>query len=179
METDLRPKQSEFFPQDRKIQDVDTGNHQNISPKGRMGNLHRLQGRLLPHSNTGTVQEVPQISYPGADLPVQSTAVRSVNGSHGIHYYNKGGEADGHSQRYKDPPVPGRLVGESHIPPGLSPAYTGPNTNLPTSRLVGECRKVGAETHANFQLRRLPIRPPVRSGSTDTGGKAFRTKYWL
>ena len=106
VETDLRPKQSEFFPQDRKIQDGDTGNHQNISPKGRMGNLRRLQGRLLPHSNTGTVQEVSQISYPGTDLPVQSTAVRSVNGSHGVHYYSKGGEADGHSQRYKHPPVP-------------------------------------------------------------------------
>ena len=169
VETDLRPKQSEFFPQDRKIQDGDTGNHQNISPKGRMGNLCRLQGRLLPHSNTGTVQDVSQISYPGAGLPVQSTAVRSVNGSHGIHYYSKGGEADGHSQRYKDPPVPRRLVGESHIPPGLSPAYTGPNKNVPTSRLAGECRKVGAETQADFQLRRLPIRPPVRSGSTDTG----------
>ena len=169
VETDLRLKQSEFFPQDRKIQDGDTGNHQNISPKGRMGNLRRLQGRLLPHSNTGTVQEVSQISYPGADLPVQSTAVPSVNRSHGVHYYSKGGEADGYSQRYKDPPVPRRLVGESHIPPGLSPAYADPNKNVPTSRLAGECRKVGAETQADFQLRRLPIRPPVRSGSTDTG----------
>ena len=84
METDLRPKQSESFPQDRKIQDGDTRNHQNISPKERMGNIHRLQGRLLEHSNTGTVQEVPQISHPGSDLPVQSTAVRSVNSSHGV-----------------------------------------------------------------------------------------------
>ena len=120
-----------------------------------------------------------QISYPGADLPVKSTAVRSVNGSDGIHYYSKGGEADGHSQRYKDPPVPRRLVGESHIPPGLSPAYTGPNKNVPTSRLAGECRKVGAETQADFQLRRLPIRPPVGFDRHRTGGKTFRTKYWL
>ena len=175
VETDLRPKQSEFFPKDRKIQDGDTGNHQNISPKGRMDDLRRLQGRLLPHSNTGTVQEVSQISYPGADLPVQSTAVRSVHGSHGVYYYSKGGEADGHSQRYKDPPIPRRLVGESHIPPGLSPAYTDPTTDVPTSRLAGECRKVGAETQADFQLRRLPIRPPVRSGSTDTGPVAKPT----
>ena len=172
VETDLRPKQSEFFPQDRQIQDGNTGNHRNISPKGRMGNLRGLQGRLLPYPDKGTVQEVSQISYPGADLPVQSTAVRSVNGSHGVHYYSKGGETDGHSQWYKDPPVPRRLVGESHIPPGLSPAYTGPTKNVPTSRLAGECRKVGAETQADFQLRRLPIRPPVRSGSTDTGPMA-------
>ena len=152
VETDLRPKQSEFFPQDRKIQDGDTRNHQNIPPKGRMGSLHRLQGRLLPHSNTGTAQEVPQISYPGADLPVQNTAVRSVDSSHGVYYYSKGGKADGHSQRYKDPPVPRRLVGESHIPPGLSPTYTGVNKNVSTFRLASECRKVGAGTQASYQF---------------------------
>ena len=176
VETYLRPKQSESFSQDRKIQDGDTGNHQNIPPKGRMGNLHRLQGRLLPHSDTGTVQEVPEISYPGTDLPVQSTAIRSVDSSHGVYYYSKRGKTDGHSERYKDPPIPRRLVGESHIPPGLSPAYAGPSENVPTSRLASEHRKVGAGTQASFQLRRLPIRPRVRSGPTDTGPVAKPTR---
>ena len=115
VETHLRPEQSESFPQNRKIQDGDTRNHQDLSPKGRMGNLHRLQGRLLPHPHTGTVQEVPEISFPGSDLPVQSTAIRSVDSPHGVHYYSKGGKADGHSKRYKDPPIPrgghgGRVV---------------------------------------------------------------------
>ena len=176
MEADLRPKQSESFLQDRKIQDGDTGNHQDISPKGRMGNLHRLQGRLLPHSDTGTLQEVPEISYPGPDLPVQSTAVWSVDSSHGVYYYSKRGKTDGHSKRYKDPPIPRRLVGESHIPPGLSPAYTGPSKNVPTFRLAGEHRKVGTGTQASFQLRRLPIRPRVRSRPTNTGPVAKPTR---
>ena len=57
-----------------------------------MGNLHRLQ--------------VSQILYPGADLPVQSTAVRSVDSPHGDYYHSKGGKTDGHPQRYKNPPVP-------------------------------------------------------------------------
>ena len=162
VKTDLRPKQSESFPQDRKIQDGDTGNHQNISPKWRMGNLHRLQGRLLPHSNTGTVQEVPPISYPGADLPVQSTAVRSVDSSHGVYYCSKGGKADG--QRYK---VDWLVRATSHQV--CLPTYTGVNKNVSTFRLASECRKVGAGTQASFQLRRLPIRPRVRSGPTDTG----------
>ena len=158
-----------------EIQDGDPGNHQDLSPKGRMGNLHRLQGRLLPHSHTGTVQEVPEISFPGSDIPVQSTAIRSVDSRHGVPYYSKRGKADGHSERYKDPPIPRRLVGESHIPPGLSPTYTGPSKNVPTFRLAGECRKVGTGTQTSFQLRRLPIRPPVRSGPTDTGPVAKPT----
>ena len=180
VEADLRPKQSEPFPQDRKIQDGDTGNHQDITPKGRMGNLHRLQGRLLPHSDTGTVQEILEISYPGPDLPVQSTAVRSVDSAHGVYYYSKGGKTDGHSKWYKDPPIPRRLVCESHIPPGLSPAYTGPSENVPEFRLAGEHRKVRTGTQTSFQLRRLPIRPRVRSRPTRhrTDGKAYKKKYW-
>ena len=169
VEANLGPKQSEPLPQDRKIQDGDTGNHQDITPTGRVGNLHRLQGRLLPYSNTGTVQEIIEISYPRPDLPVQSTAVRSVDSAHGVHYHSKRGKADGRSEGYKDPPIPRRLVGESHIPPGLSPTYTGPSEDVPRFRLAGEHRKVGAGTKTNFQLCRLPIRPRVRSGSTDTG----------
>ena len=111
VETHLRPEQSESFPQDRKIQDGDTGNHQDLSPKGRMGNLHRLQGCLLPHPYAGTVLEVPEISFPGSDLPVQSTAIWSVDSSHGVYYYSQRGKTDGHSERYKDPPIPRRLVG--------------------------------------------------------------------
>ena len=110
VETHPRPEQSESFPQDRKIQDGDTGNYQDLSPKGRMGNLHRLQGRVFPHPHTGTVQEVPEISFPGSDLPVQSTTVRSVDSPHGIHYYSKGRKADGHSEWYKHPAIPRRLV---------------------------------------------------------------------
>ena len=37
----------------------------------------------------------------------------------------KRGETDGHTQGYKGPPVPRRLVGESQVPPSLSAAYTG------------------------------------------------------
>ena len=43
----------------------------------------------------------------------------------GVHRDTKGGETDGHTQGFKNPPVPRRLVGESQIPPGLSPTYTG------------------------------------------------------
>ena len=106
METHFGSKQSKSFPQDRKVQDGDTGNHQDITPTGRVGNLHRLQGRLLPHTDTGTVPEIPEISHSGSDLPVQSTTVRSIDSAHGVHYHSKGGKADGRSKGYKDPPIP-------------------------------------------------------------------------
>ena len=181
MEANPRFEQSKSFSQNRKIQDGDSGNHQNLSPTRRVGNLHRLQGSIFPHSQTGTVKEILEISRPRTDLSVQSSPFRSIHSSHGVHCHSKGGKTYGHSEGYKDPPIPRRLVGESHIPPGLSPTYTGPSTTVQTFRLAGEHRKVGIGTQASFQLRRLPIRPPVRSGPTDTGqvgkptGKDTRT----
>ena len=85
-----------------------------------------------------------QISCPGSDIPVQSTVFRSVHCTHGAHCSSKGVETDGHIQGYNNPPVLRPLVGESHIPPGLSPAYTRSSENMPKFR--------------------LPVRPYGRSG---------------
>ena len=175
MEANTRFEQSKSLSQNREIQDGDSGNHQNLSPKRRVGNLHRLQGCVFPHSHTGTVKEIFEISRPGTDLSVQSSPLRPIHSSHGVHCHSKGGETYGHSEGYKAPPIPRRLVGEGHIPPGLSPTYTGPSTTVPTVGLAGEHRKVGIGPQASFQLRRLPIRPPVRSGPTDTGQVAKPT----
>ena len=162
-------KQSEPLPQGGKIQDGDTGNYQGIPPKRGVGHLNRLQGCLLPHSHTGTVQEISEVSCKRADLSIQSSAFRTVHSTLRVHCDCKGGKADGHTQGYKNPPVPRQLVGEGNIPPGLSPAYTSPSRNVPETGMASECRKVGIGAQAGFQLCRLPVRPSVRSGLTDTG----------
>ena len=119
-----RSEQTESFPQGGEIQDGNTGNHQDVPPTRGVGHLNRFQGRILPYTNTGTVQEISEISCPRSDIPVQGPALWSVHSTLGVYCDSKGGETDGQSQGYKDPPVPRRLVGESHIPPGLSPTYS-------------------------------------------------------
>ena len=79
VETYIRSEQTESFPQGRENQNGDTGNHQDIYPTRGVGYLNRFQGRLLPYSNTGTVQEIFEISCPGSDIPIQSTAFQSVH----------------------------------------------------------------------------------------------------
>ena len=106
VETNTRPEQSESFSQGGKIQNGDTGNHQDIPPARGVGHLNRLQGCLLPYPNTGTIQEISEISCPGPDKPIQRTTFRSVHSTLGVHCSSKGGETDGHAQGYKDPPVP-------------------------------------------------------------------------
>ena len=143
-----RLKQSEPLPQGGKIQDGDTGNYQDIPP---------------------TVQEISEVSRKRADLSIQSSAFRTVHSTLRVHCDSKGGTADGHTQGYKNPPVPRQLVGEGNIPPGLSPAYTSTSRNVPETGMASERRKVGIGAQAGFQLCRLPVRPSVRSGPTNTG----------
>ena len=169
METYIGPQPSEPIPQSREIQDGNTGNHQNLPLTRGMGNVGGLQGCLFPHTDTETVPEIPQISDPGPNLPVQSSSLWSIHSTHGIHCNHKGSEANGHAQGYKNPPVPRRLVSKSQIPPGLSPTYSDTVKNMPGSRLVSEFGKIRAGTQTSLQLRRLPVRPQVRSGPTDTG----------
>ena len=108
-----------------------------------MGYLNRFQGCLLPYTNTGTVQKISKISHPVSVISLHGTAIRTVHSSHGVHCDSKGGETDGHTQGYKDPPVTRRQVGESQIPPSLSPTYSGETSrNVSKIRLASECRKI-------------------------------------
>ena len=83
------------------------------------------EGYTLPYTYTRTIQEMPEISHLQSGIPVQGPAIRFVHSTFGVHRYTKGGETDGHTQEFRNPPVPRRLVDESQIPPGLSPTYTG------------------------------------------------------
>ena len=66
---------------------------------------------------------------------------------------------------YKNPPVPRRLVGESHIPSNLSPACTDLGSSLSRTRAAGEPGKVRTGSKTGLQLHRLPVRP---QGGTHT-----------
>ena len=169
------PKPSESLPQGGELQDGDTGNHQNLSPTRGVGYVHRLQGRLLPHPYTGTVQKISQIPCPGSDIPVQSPTLWSVHSPHGIHCSDKGSKTDGHTEGYKNPPVLRRLVGKSQVPPSLSPAYPNLSTTVSRPWLAGEFRKIGTGTQGGFQLCGLPVRPQSRPGPTHTGPVAKPT----
>ena len=107
METYSRSEQTKSF-----------GDHQDLPPTSGVGYLNRFQGRLLSFTYTGTIQEIPEISHPRSGIPVQGSATRFAHSTLGVHCDTKGGETDGYTQGFKNPPVP-RLVGESQIPPGL------------------------------------------------------------
>ena len=127
-----------------------------------------LQGHILPYTNSQPVQEVHAFSHPGSVLPVQSSTLWPVHSTHGVHSGGQRGQTDGFTEGYKNPPVPRRLVGESHMPPNLSPAYIDLGGSLSRTRLAGEQGEVRTGPKTGFQLCRLPVRSQGGQGQTHT-----------
>ena len=74
----------------------------------------------------------------------------------------------GVTEGYKSPPVPRQLVGESHIPLNLSPAYTDLGSSPSRVGSAGEQGEVRTGAKTGFQLRRLPVRPERGQSQTHT-----------
>ena len=83
--------------------------------------------------------------------------MRSIHSTLGVYCNSKGGETDGYTKGYKNPPVPRRLVHESQIPPGLAPAYSRSSESMSRTRLAGESGKIKSGTKANLRFCRLPV----------------------
>ena len=167
METYPGPEYLEHLPKHRVVQNGDPRDNKDLPTARGVGHLHRLQGRILPYTHSQSVQEVHAFSHPGSVLPVQSPTLWSVHSTHGVHSGGQRSQTDGFTEGYKNPPVPRRPVGESHIPPNLSPAYTDLGSSLSRTRLAGE-QEVRTGPKTGFQLCRLPVRPQGGEGQTHT-----------
>ena len=122
-----------------------------------VGNIHRLQGCLLPYTHSEPVKKISQVPCTGQNIPVQGPTFRFINSSSGVHCCNQRGQTNGFTERYKDPPVPQRLTGPGEVPPSLSPAYSNTGSSLSGFRLISQHRKVRTGPQTSFRLRRLPV----------------------
>ena len=151
MQTHPGPQHSEYLPKHTVVQNGDPRDNKDL-PSGRgVGHFHRLQGRILPHTNSQSVQEVHAFSHPGSVLPVQSSTLWSV------HSGGQRGQTDGLTEGYKNPPVLRQLVGESHVPPNLSLAYTDLGSSLSRTRVADERGEARTGPKTGLQLGRLPV----------------------
>ena len=106
VETYPGPEHFEHLFKHRVVQNGDSRNHKKL-PTGRgVGHLNRLQRRILPHSNSQSVEEVHAFSHSGPILPVQGPALWSFHSTHGVHSGGQRGQAHGLTTGYKNPPVP-------------------------------------------------------------------------
>ena len=116
VETNSGLEHLEHLFEHRVVQDGDPRDNKNLPTVRGVGHIHRFQRRILPHTNSQSVQEVHAFSPPGSVLPVQSPSLWPVHIPHGVHSGHQRGQTHGTSKGYKDPPVLRRLAGESLYP---------------------------------------------------------------
>ena len=168
METYFGSQQIQHIFENTVVQNGDPRDNKDLPPDRGVGNLHRLQGCVLPHTKKQPVQEVHAFSYPERDLSIQSTTLWPLNSPYGVYSSGQGGQTASNETGYKDPPVPKRLVGQSQIPPNLSSTHTDLGSPLSRIGLASERRKIRAGTQTSFQFPRLPVRLERGQGQTHT-----------
>ena len=85
VETYPGPEHLEHLPKHRVVQNGDPRENKDLPTTRGVGHRHRLQGRILPYTNSQSVQEVHAFSHPGSVLPVQSPTLWSFHSTHGVH----------------------------------------------------------------------------------------------
>ena len=157
VETHPGPEHSEHLPKHRVVQNGDPRDNKNL-PSGRgVGHFHRLQEAYFHIPIHSQYRKYMRFHIQGRSYQFKAHTLWSVHSTHRVHSGVQGGQTDGFTEGYKNPPVPRRLVGESHIPPNLSPAYTDLGSSLSRTRLAGEQGKVRTGPKTGLQLCRSPV----------------------
>ena len=158
----LGPQYSKSVFMRKNIQNGNPGDNSNLLTTGRVGDIAGLQRRLLPHSNPCQLPKIPQVPLPEPVLPISGSSLWPVNSSNGVHLCSQRGKTNGSVSRYKDPPVPRRLVDSSPYQRILPPGNPVPPSPLPGVGLDCKYPKIRTGTPTSLRLRRLPVRPTQR-----------------
>ena len=150
----------------KNIQNGDSRDNPDLSTTRGVGDIARLQRRLLPHPNSLHIPKIPQVPLSEPVVPVSGTSLWPVNSSHGVHWCGQRGQVNGSVTGYKNPPVPRRLVDSSPYQRILPPGNPIPPSPLPGVGLDGKHAKIRTGTPTSLRLRRLPVRPTQRSSQT-------------
>ena len=159
METYFGPQPSKSFLETRHLQNGNSGNNKVVSPKGGVGNVAGFQRRLFSYPYQSEIMKVPQVLSGKQSLSIHGPSFRACHSSTGIYQGSQGGETDGSSTGYPDPPVPRRLVSQSPGPENLPVTYPDPLGPVPRTRVGGKHGEIGTYASTGFQFRRLPVRP--------------------
>ena len=147
----------------KNIQNGDSRDNPDLSTTRGVGDIARLQRRLLPHPNSLHIPKIPQVPLSEPVVPVSGTSLWPVNSSHGVHWCGQRGQVNGSVTGYKNPPVPRRLVDSSPYQRILPPGNPVPPSPLPGVGLDGKHAKIRTGTPTSLRLHRLPVRPTQRS----------------
>ena len=169
MEAYLGPQPAKSVLETGHLQNGNSLNNKVVSPKGGVGNVAGFQRHLLSYPHQSKVPEVSQVFSGKENLSIYGSSFRARYSSTGIYQGSQGGETDGSSTGYPDPPVPRRLVSQSPGPGNLPTTYPDPLGPVPRPGVGGKHGEIGTYASTGFQFCRLPVRSSVGSSVAHTG----------
>ena len=104
----------------REIQNVDPRRHKDLQKGKWVASIDFKDYFHIPINPQS--RKCLRFHVQGQSYQFKALPFRFINCSNGIHSGSQGSHSDCSKQGYKNTPVPGRLVGQSHIPPNLTPS---------------------------------------------------------
>ena len=169
MAANLRSQCPQPVPQGLNLQKGNPRVHLSIFTTRRMGDVARLQRRLLSHPYQSKLKEVPPVPLSGPNLPVLSSPVWPLYSSYGVHDCGQGGETHGSGKEHPNAPVLGRLADPSKGQRDMFSRYQNPSSLVSGIGLGREPQEIGAGAQTDLQFCGLPVRFDPRSSQTYPG----------
>ena len=157
MATNFRSQCPKPVSQDQNLQNGNPRVHSPIPATRRVGDVARLQRRLLSHPYQSKLKEVPLVPLSGPNLPVSGSPVWPLCSSYGVHNCGQGGKTHGSSKKHPHAPVPGRLADPGKRQGYMFPGYPNPSYLVSGIGLGSEPQEIRTGAQTDFQLCRLPV----------------------
>ena len=133
VEASHRLKQAQHFSTRRKVQNGNSGVHQDLPDSRGVGIVDRPVGGLPTHPHPPKLKEIPKVLLQNSGVPVHLPPVRTGHSPPGLYNDCKGSETNGPLKRTQNSPIPGRLADQVPVSGGSPSEHTGsgrPNSVL-------------------------------------------------
>ena len=174
-ETDHQFEVPQHIRGEGEVQDGDPASHTQGPYQGRVGHVHRSQGRLLPCPDQGSSQEVPALYSQGDGLPVSGSPLWPYHSAEGV-YQGHGDPGFNSSQERGQPsPLPGRLASQGQILSEVSEPDEGGADRYDSVGLYSQPGQVRTGSNTTVLLSRRGLRPSPGHCSPDSGEGSTRS----
>ncbi len=172
-----RPITAEPVHNNPIVQNGDFSPRNLVGQAGRLGDVDRSDGRLLPHPGSSVISEVSTVRVAGHSIPVPGPTVRTSHGSADLHQGHETVHQDVTCNEHQVATLYRRLVSGRQLCSDMRDAYTVRRDVDPETRLHGEPGQVTPSPVSTFHVHRHAVRPAAGHSVTITGEMAQDTRH--
>ena len=157
MEAGHRLEQAQHFSTHRKVQNGNSGVHEDLPDSRGMGIVDRSISCLPSHPHAPKLKEIPKVLPQITGVPVHLPPFRTSHSPPGLYNDCKGSEANGRLQRTQTSPVPGQLADQVPVSGGSPSEHSGSGKSNPVLGVDNKSGKIRTKTYSGVFVRGLRI----------------------